>query len=248
MKALTFRIGAEHFSMNISCLKEIKPFSELKNTWVPDSPSWLKGLVNLRGNLVPVIDLAVAFKIRDRADQGYNVIILSIKNRIMGILVDSIGTIMDINDDELEKPPSTISKTEAKYIVGVKRLENRLLVHIDPEGVINIEGISGQLHEKRKHTRKAADMLALFSVFSDGVESGRKPCRILDISLGGCKLQVEDRINMGTEIKVLKDDIHLEGMVVCTISGQDKSGNHACVKFKEPPEVIEGKIINLIKG
>ncbi len=234
--------------MDISHLKEIKPFSELKNTYVPNSPAWLKGLVNLRGNLVPVIDLAVAFRIRDRAEQGYNVIILSIKSRITGMLVDSIGTIMDINNDELEKPPSTISKAEAKYIVGVKRLEDKLLVHIDPEGVIDIEGQSQQYHEKRKYTRRTPNVLAIFSAAGNGMGPEWKPCRILDVSLGGCKLQVEDHINMGTEIKVVRDDIQLEGMVICTINAQDKSGKHACVKFKEPPELIEGKIINLIKA
>lgn len=138
IKAIIFSIGVEHFSLEIGYLKEIKPFSELKNTYVPNSPAWLTGLVNLRGSLVPVLDLGIAFNIKDKADRDHNVIILSIRNRIIGILVDAIGTIMDINDEELEKPPSTISTENIKYISGVKRLENGLLVHLVPESLIDL--------------------------------------------------------------------------------------------------------------
>ena len=113
MKAITFKLGTEDFSIDISYLKEIKPFKELKNTYVPNSPAMLKGLVNLRGSLVPVLDLGVIFNIKNK--ETY-VIILSLKNRIIGIFADSIGRIVEIKDNELEKVPSTISKEEAKYI------------------------------------------------------------------------------------------------------------------------------------
>lgn len=136
MKAITFKIGLEHFSIDISCLKEIKPFKELKNTYVPNSPAMLKGLVNLRGSLVPVLDLGIAFSIEN---EGINVIILSIKGRIIGLLVGQIGRIMQMKDGELEKAPSTISKADAKYIAGIKRTKDKLIVHLAPENLLNIK-------------------------------------------------------------------------------------------------------------
>lgn len=135
MKAITFEIGAEHFSINISYLKEIKPFDELKNTYVPNSPRLVKGIVNLRGSLVPVLDLGLAFKIESK---GINVMILSVKNRVIGILVDAIGSIMDFNEDELDKEPFISSEEKAKYVSGIKRLKDKLLIHLDPETFLRI--------------------------------------------------------------------------------------------------------------
>ncbi len=133
MKALTFKLGLEHFSIDIRFLKEIKPFNDLKNTYVPNAPAQLRGLVNLRGSLVPVIDLGAKLNINGTEDKDLNAIILSIKDRTIGILVGPIGNILDIQDSELEKPPSSTTGAESKYIYGVKRFKDRLLVHLSPE-------------------------------------------------------------------------------------------------------------------
>ncbi|MCP5006014.1 MAG: hypothetical protein GY941_19055 [Planctomycetes bacterium] len=74
MKAITFKQGPEHFSIDIRFLREIKPFDELKNTYVPNGPAHLRGIVNLRGNLVPVLDLGVMLNINGAEDKDLNVI------------------------------------------------------------------------------------------------------------------------------------------------------------------------------
>jgi len=214
---------------------------ELKNTHVPNSPQWLRGLVNLRGSLVPVIDLGIVFNIRDKT--GHNVIILSIKGRIIGILVDSIGTIMDIREDELEKPPSTISKHEARYISGIKRLEKGLLVHLSPENLIGMGGKTSSYQEKRQHVRKALDMLAVYTIAYDNMDLQWQPCRVLDISIGGARLLVNEHLNIGTDINVrIKDDIELEGIVVSSNKSEDKLGEYVGIKFKTPPDVVGERI------
>ncbi|MBI4688370.1 MAG: purine-binding chemotaxis protein CheW [Nitrospirae bacterium] len=204
MKALTFKIGAEHFSLDIGYLKEVKPFSDLKNTYVPNSPQWLKGLVNLRGNLIPVVDLGTAFNINEKADNGHKVIILSIGYRKIGVLVDSIGTIIDIDNNELERPPSTISKAETKYIAGVKRLENALLVHLLPENLINIGGGGSKDIEKRKYQRKTVDILASYAIASEALKTEWRPCRIMDISIGGIKM-LSKELNLRTRLNWLAE-------------------------------------------
>ncbi len=138
MKALTFNIKQEFFSIDIKCLKEIKPFNDLKNTYVPNAPTELRGLVNLRGSLVPVLDLGVTLNINGAEDKDLNVIILSITGRIIGVLVGPIGNILDIQEGELESPPSSTVGVESKYVSGVKRFEDKLLVHLEPEQLINV--------------------------------------------------------------------------------------------------------------
>ncbi len=136
MKAISFNIKHELFSIDIKCLREIKPFNELKNTYVPNAPAQLRGLVNLRGSLVPVLDLGITLNINGAEDKDLNVIILSIKGRTLGVLVGPIGNILDIQDGELESPPSSTAGIESKCISGVKRFKDRLLVHLEPEHLI----------------------------------------------------------------------------------------------------------------
>ncbi len=136
MKAITFNVKHELFSIDIKYLREIKPFNELKNTHVPNGPAQLCGLVNLRGNLVPVLDLGITLNIDGAEDKELNVIILSIENRTIGLLVGPIGNILEIQDGELEKPPSSTTVIESKYISGIKRFNNRLLVHLEPEHLL----------------------------------------------------------------------------------------------------------------
>ncbi len=133
MKAISFNVKHELFSIDIKCLREIKPFNELKNTYVPNAPARLRGIVNLRGSLVPVLDLGITLNINGAEDKDLNVIILSIKGRTIGVLVGPIGNILDIQDGELESPPSSTAGIESKYISGVKRFKDRLLVHLEPE-------------------------------------------------------------------------------------------------------------------
>ncbi len=133
MKAISFNVKHELFSIDIKCLREIKPFNELKNTYVPNAPAQLRGIVNLRGSLVPVLDLGITLNINGAEDENLNVIILSIKGRTIGVLVGPIGNILDIQDGELESPPSSTAGIESKYISGVKRFKDRLLVHLEPE-------------------------------------------------------------------------------------------------------------------
>ncbi len=139
MKAITFNIKQEFFSIDIKCLKEIKPFNDLKNTYVPNAPAHLRGLVNLRGSLVPVLDLGVTLNINGAEDKELNVIILSINDRTIGALVGPIGNILEIREGELESPPSSTAGMESKYVSGVKRFKDKLLVHLEPERLINVD-------------------------------------------------------------------------------------------------------------
>ena len=244
MKAITFKLGTEDFSIDISYLKEIKPFKELKNTYVPNSHAMLKGLVNLRGSLVPVLDLGKTFNIENK---GINVIILSLEGRLIGILVGPIGKIIEIKDGELGKVPSTIPKEEAKYISGIKRLEDKLLVHLKPESFLRIrEEQKGP--ERRRHVRKDTDVAAKYAITVGMADLVFQPCRILDISAGGLRMFAHEKLDMGLDIKVKFNDGNVFDSVVMwskptkTIDGYDCCSG---IKFKDPPGIVEGNIKHL---
>lgn len=139
MKVITFKLGQEYFGIDISYLKEIKSFKDLKNTYVPNSPAMLKGLVNLRGNLVPLLDLGVIFNIKN---EGANVIILSLKGRTIGVFTGSIEEIVNVNNSELKSPPSTTSKEEIKYISGIKCLNDKMVVILEPKNLLETNGVA----------------------------------------------------------------------------------------------------------
>ncbi len=236
MKAITFKLGSEHFSIDINLLKEIKPFSELKNTYVPNAPAQLRGLVNLRGSLVPVIDLGVALNINSSEDKDHNVIILFINSRTIGLLVGPIENILDINEGELEKPPSSASGTESRHISGVKRFKDRLLVHLEPEHLLKVnrkeEGI-----EKRKHHRQHSDLSITYAIEADGEDPEFQPCRVLDISRSGLKLSAQEQLRMGQEINIKFDEENVfRGMVVWSKKINEENSYNTGIKLRESIE------------
>ncbi len=181
MKAITFKLGPEHFSIDIKFLKEIKPFSDLKNTYVPNAPAQLRGLVNLRGSLVPVLDLSVTLNINSTKNKDHNVIILFMSGRTIGLLVGPIENILDIHEGELEKPPSSAVGSESRHISGVKRFKDRLLVHLEPEHLLKVKKDEEDV-DKRKHHRHQTDISISYAIEIDGEDLEYQPCRVLDIS------------------------------------------------------------------
>lgn len=133
MKVISFKLGPDDFGIDIRYLKEIIPINNLKNTYVPNSPAVLKGLVNLRGIFVPVLDLGMIFNTRDKA--AY-IIILLLDGRTIGVATGAIGEIVDTKDSELENPPTTISKDEAKHISGIKRQNDKTLIILEPKSLL----------------------------------------------------------------------------------------------------------------
>ncbi len=236
MKAITFKLGPEYFSVDIRLLKEIKPFSELKNTYVPNAPSHLRGLVNLRGDLVPVLDLSVTLNINGTDDKDHNVIILSIKGRTVGLLVNSIENILDIRDGELEKPPSSTVETGSRYISGVKRFKDRLLVHLEPEHLLKTNRDVGVV-ENRKHHRHQTDISIWYAIGIDSKDLEYHLCKVLDISKSGIKLFTQEQLKMGQEISVKFNEENIfSGMVVWSKKINKKNNYNSGIKFRESIE------------
>jgi purine-binding chemotaxis protein CheW len=129
---LTFRLGGEEYGLGILSVQEIRGWSPV--TVIPHAPRWLLGVINLRGVVVPVIDLRLKFALA-RAD--YNeftvVIILNVGARVVGIVVDGVSDVITLRAEQIRPAPSLGGNADASHITGFATLDERLRILIDIE-------------------------------------------------------------------------------------------------------------------
>ncbi|MFB9276027.1 chemotaxis protein CheW [Cohnella cellulosilytica] len=145
-KYLTFSLGQEYYAIEIKYVTEIiglQPISE-----VPELPDYIKGIINLRGKIIPVMDVRLRFK---KPSVGYNdrtcVIVIEISRISIGLIVDLVSEVMEIPDSEIVPPPE-VNQTGNKYIMGIGKVNHEVKLLLDCEKLINDKDIE-QLEESR---------------------------------------------------------------------------------------------------
>lgn len=135
-KYLTFSLGSEEYGIGIVKVKEI--IGMMPITSVPRTPDFMKGVINLRGKVIPVIDLRLRFSMpeTDYTERTCIIIveIMGVSRDItIGIVVDSVSEVLNIKDEEIEKPPEFGSRLNTEYILGMAKLEGgvKILLKID---------------------------------------------------------------------------------------------------------------------
>lgn len=142
---LTFTIGEEEYGVDIMIVREIKGWTEI--TRLPNTPEFMRGVMNLRGLIIPIFDLRMRFaRGQTKASAKHVVIIMAVGERNIGILVDAVSDILDVNAREIKPAPSTDSTEEAGYINGLISLEDRMVVLLD----------TAQLFDTQPSTQQAA--------------------------------------------------------------------------------------------
>lgn len=139
---LTFRLGEEEFGVGILQVKEILEYGGI--TRVPMVPDFIRGVINLRGNVVPVVDLAMKFGMpkRDVTNRSCVVIVevsLSGEQTTMGVLVDAVSQVMDILPQEIEAPPPFGAKIKVDFIQGMGKTERKFIILLDIDKVLSGE-------------------------------------------------------------------------------------------------------------
>lgn len=129
---VVFSLGEEEFAVEISMVREIVRMQAIRH--IPGTPTFIEGIVNLRGNIVPIVDLRNRFGMvghgGDREQR--KIVIVNLENRQIGILVDGVTEILRISDESIEEAPEIVAEgIEQKYIVGVAKEEGRLIVILD---------------------------------------------------------------------------------------------------------------------
>jgi len=145
---LTFVLGEEEYGLDILKVQEIRGYDAV--TPIANTPDFIKGVVNLRGKIVPIVDLRIKF---DLGKVEYNeftvVIILNLGERIVGIVVDGVSDVMALKDEQLRDVPSLVTNIDTKYIVGLATVEEQMLILVDIEklmGSEEMELIDGAVH------------------------------------------------------------------------------------------------------
>ena len=129
---LTFRLGNEEYGIDILRVQEIRGYDAV--TPIANSPDFLKGVINLRGTIVPIVDLRIKFRVGEsNYDQFTVVIILNIANRVVGAVVDSVSDVTTLNVDQISPTPELGGVVDTSYIRGLASLNERMLILLDIE-------------------------------------------------------------------------------------------------------------------
>ncbi len=142
---LTFRIGNEHYGLELSQTREIIEYSGI--TEVPLMPNFLRGVINLRGEVVPVIDLAVRLGRKPIEVQKRTCIIVvellnNEQNHVLGLLADAVSEVIEMDDDNIEDAPSFGANIRAEFIQGIAKRDDEFVVLLDANNALSIRELA----------------------------------------------------------------------------------------------------------
>ncbi len=130
MQWVTFRLGDEKYGINVMQVQEVLRITEIAP--VPGAPSYVLGIINLRGNVVTVIDTRSRFGLMPKEpDDSTRIVIIESEGHIIGIQVDSVAEVADLRASEIETAPNVGNEESSKYIQGVTSRDNQLLILVD---------------------------------------------------------------------------------------------------------------------
>ena len=127
---LTLRLGSEEYAIDILRVQEIRSYEE--PTRMVNAPAFIKGVINLRGTIVPIVDLRIKFQVGEAAYTPITVvIILNIGQRIVGVVVDGVSDVITMPASQIRPAPEFSAAVDTRYIVGLATLDERMLIVID---------------------------------------------------------------------------------------------------------------------
>ena len=130
LQLVTFEVGTEEFAIPILSVQEINRMMQI--TRVPQSPAFVEGVINLRGKIIPVVDLRKRFGLtQSENDKDSRIIVVEVDGRVIGFTVDRVNEVLRITPDIIEPPPVEVSGMDSDYVQGVGKLDDRLLIMLD---------------------------------------------------------------------------------------------------------------------
>ena len=139
-KYVTFKSGNEYFGIKIEYVNEIIVYQEI--TEIPETEEYIKGLINLRGKIIPVIDVRIRFK---QEPFEYNdrtcIIVLNVKERVVGLIVEKIAEVVEITEGNILPNPKIgkADRSQNKYVYGIGKVGDEVKLLLDPERLLNDE-------------------------------------------------------------------------------------------------------------
>ena len=135
---VVFELAKELYGINIAMVESIIKMQSI--TQLPQTPTYIKGVTNLRGTVLPVIDLRLRFGLDVQPDtKQTRVIIVTMGNLKVGIMVDGVSEVLRVSDDTIEPLPSMVNSVNSDFLKGIVRLEDRLIILLEVEKVLDLE-------------------------------------------------------------------------------------------------------------
>ena len=133
---LAFRLGQEEYGIDILKVQEIRGYDSV--TRIANAPAFIKGVINLRGFIVPIVDMRIRFNLGEpRYDQFTVVIILSIAGRVVGMVVDSVSDVTTLQPEQIRPAPEMGTALNTDYLLGLGTLDERMLILLDIERLMS---------------------------------------------------------------------------------------------------------------
>lgn len=138
MKVIVFQLENEEYGIPVQQVRSIEKVQHI--TRVPRTASFIKGVINLRGVITPILDLRIRLGLAELSvNESTRIIIVSNEDMDVGFIVDAANDVIDLGEDTIEPAPDVVGSVQAEYIKGVAKLEKRLIVMIDLEEVLKVE-------------------------------------------------------------------------------------------------------------
>lgn len=135
---INFSVGEEEYGLELLRVKEVIRIREI--TWLPKAPSFVKGIINLRGDVIPIIDLRDKFGLKSRGDTAQTrVIVVELEGRLTGLVVDSASQVARIAADQIDPPPPVPGGFSQELITGVGKIDDRLVILLNADSILTVD-------------------------------------------------------------------------------------------------------------
>jgi len=133
---LTFTLGGEEYGIDILKVQEIRGYDAV--TAIANTPDFIKGVINLRGIIVPIVDMRIKFQLgKAEYDQFTVVIILNVANRVVGMVVDGVSDVITLTPEQIRQAPEFGSAIDTQYVMGLGTVDERMLILVDIEKLLS---------------------------------------------------------------------------------------------------------------
>ena len=140
-QVVVFRILSEEYGLEISGIQEIVRYQNI--TRIPEAPLFIKGIVNLRGQVIPVVDLKRRFyQVDSQVTEDTRIVVVKVGDKTIGIIADEVSEVLRIPEEAIEPTPTLLNSFNQSGIIGVGKLEGRLLILLDLENTLSSEELN----------------------------------------------------------------------------------------------------------
>ena len=139
MQLVSFRLDQEEYGIEITKVQEIILMGEI--TRVPQTPDFIKGLINLRSTVIPIVDLRLRFGLQNESQSDETrIMVVNVAGKTIGIIVDAVSEVLRISQEQIAPPPPTVAGLGREYLTGLVKLDKRLLILLDIDKILGEDG------------------------------------------------------------------------------------------------------------